>query len=50
MRVFAREDRLYHYNDEFARVVYEEYELLVLFSIPLLALFCRLVFLRGKYN
>jgi hypothetical protein len=50
IKVFAREDRLFHYNNEFARVVYEEYELLVLFSIPVLSLFCRLVFLRGKYN
>lgn len=50
MKVFAKEDALYHKYDEFGRIEYEEYELLVLFSIPILALFFRLIFLRGKYN
>jgi hypothetical protein len=50
LKVFAREDALYHRYDEFGRLVYEEYELLVLFSIPIVALFFRLVFLRGKFN
>jgi hypothetical protein len=50
LKVFAKEDALYHRYNEFGRIVYEEYELLVLFSIPIVAFCCRLVFLRGKYN
>jgi hypothetical protein len=49
-KLYALEDRLYRYHDEFGQLFNEEYELLVLFSIPLVALLYRLIFARGKYN
>src|ERR1700761_6870307 len=49
-KVFAREDSLYHYHDEFDQTINKEYELLVLFSIPMMALFFWLIFRRRKYN
>src|ERR1700743_2977350 len=35
-KVFAREDSLYHLNDEFDQTINKEYELMVLLSIPVM--------------